>query len=287
MGEIIEKMTMRNENNPSCCLAVDSDGCVFDSMRIKHESCFTPRLIEIWNLQDLRETVTKQALHLNLYSKHRGENRFRVLLKLFERLRDEPLFRNSTVADLDLAPLRSWIHSGAELSTGSLEKAIAQDPAPVLRDALRWSLAVNRDVAALPPARPFPQAVEALREAHDLCQIRVVSSANREALRREWTEAGLIDFVHELNGQEQGSKEAVLRRATREFDRGRILMAGDAPADQRAAESAGVLFFSIRAGWEEQDWNYFRKKLFPAFIKGHEIRETPRARRGRGLVAIK
>ena len=32
-------------------VGLDSDGCVFDSMEIKHKECFTPMFIKHWRLQ--------------------------------------------------------------------------------------------------------------------------------------------------------------------------------------------------------------------------------------------
>ena len=32
-------------------IGLDSDGCVFDSMEIKHKECFAPAFIKHWKLQ--------------------------------------------------------------------------------------------------------------------------------------------------------------------------------------------------------------------------------------------
>jgi len=32
-------------------IAIDSDGCTFDSMEIKHKECFIPQIINYWDLQ--------------------------------------------------------------------------------------------------------------------------------------------------------------------------------------------------------------------------------------------
>ena len=33
-----------------CLVAIDSDGCAFDSMEIKHKECFIPNTIKYWVL---------------------------------------------------------------------------------------------------------------------------------------------------------------------------------------------------------------------------------------------
>ena len=37
-------------------VAIDSDGCVFDSMEIKHKECFIPNIINSWSLQAVSNT---------------------------------------------------------------------------------------------------------------------------------------------------------------------------------------------------------------------------------------
>ncbi len=32
-------------------VGIDSDGCVFDTMEIKHKECFVPNIIKYWKLQ--------------------------------------------------------------------------------------------------------------------------------------------------------------------------------------------------------------------------------------------
>lgn len=32
-------------------VGIDSDGCVFDTMEIKHKECFIPNIIKHWGLQ--------------------------------------------------------------------------------------------------------------------------------------------------------------------------------------------------------------------------------------------
>ena len=38
-------------------ICVDSDGCGMDTMTIKHERAFGPALLDIWNLDDIKDDV--------------------------------------------------------------------------------------------------------------------------------------------------------------------------------------------------------------------------------------
>ena len=57
-------------------IGFDSDGCVFDSMEIKHKECFCPAFIKHFNLQPASKYAREVWEFVNLYSKTRGCNRF-------------------------------------------------------------------------------------------------------------------------------------------------------------------------------------------------------------------
>ncbi len=61
-------------------IAIDSDGCVFDTMEIKHKECFIPNIIKYWGLQPVSKYARAAAEFVNLYSKWRGINRFPALI---------------------------------------------------------------------------------------------------------------------------------------------------------------------------------------------------------------
>ena len=53
-------------------IGIDSDGCVFDSMEIKHKECFTPMFIKHFNLQAVSKYAREVWEFVNLYSKTRA-----------------------------------------------------------------------------------------------------------------------------------------------------------------------------------------------------------------------
>jgi phosphoglycolate phosphatase-like HAD superfamily hydrolase len=245
------------------CLAVDSDGCVFDSMTEKHTRVFTPCLIRIWGLEAESDLARELALNINLYSTTRGLNRFAALDLFFERLRERLASQESAQLRLpDTSRLRDWVRRGGPLSQEALEKA-TREPGGILDQALVWSRTVNEGVAQLPPARPFPAAAETLHALSKHLEIRVVSSANHDALQREWTKAGLADCVTALGGQEQGTKAEQLREASAVHGASAVLMVGDAAGDRLAAQQTGINFFPIRPGHENESWAELSAHLSP------------------------
>jgi len=243
-------------------VGIDSDGCVFDTMEIKHKECFIPNTIKYWKLQAISKYARAAAEFVNLYSKWRGINRFPALTKTFELLRDwpEPMRRGDHL--MDWGPLQAWIDSGATLGNPALEEEVAKTADSVLTRTLEWSKAVNRTIADLvegvPPFPYFRQSADKLSNQADII---CVSATPGEALEREWEEHGIAKYAAVIAGQEMGSKKEHLKlTAGGKYQKDCVLMIGDAPGDLSAARANGALFFPINPGHEEQSWERFNRE---------------------------
>jgi hypothetical protein len=77
---------------PQCrfFVGIDSDGCAFDTMEIKHKECFIPNIIKHWRLQAVSKYAREAAEFVNLYSRWRGVNRWPALVMVFDLLRERP-----------------------------------------------------------------------------------------------------------------------------------------------------------------------------------------------------
>src|SRR5438552_18575396 len=71
-------------------IGIDSDGCIFDSMEIKHKECFTPMYIKHFQLQAVSKYAREVWDFVNLYSKTRGANRLPALSLALNLLRERP-----------------------------------------------------------------------------------------------------------------------------------------------------------------------------------------------------
>ena len=237
-------------------VGIDSDGCVFDSMEIKHKECFIPNIIKYWKLQAISKYARAAAEFVNLYSKWRGVNRFPALTKTIELLREWPEAMRRGSGLPDLSTLQAWIDSGATLGNPALEAEAAKTGDAVLKRALEWSKAVNRSIADLvegvPPFPWFRACAEKLAPQADII---CVSATPGEALEREWQEHDIAKFAAVIAGQEMGSKKEHLKIAAgNKYSKGCILMIGDAPGDLAAARANGALFFPVNPGHEEESW---------------------------------
>jgi len=251
-------------------VAIDSDGCAFDSMEIKHKECFIPNIVRHWGLQSVSKYARAAAEFVNLYSKWRGVNRFPGLVKVFDLLADWPeaMRRGPTIPEA--TSLREWIERESKLGNPALIAEVEKTGDPVLKRTLEWSEAVNRAVGEIVEGvPPFPLVRESLEVIASRADAIVCSGTPAEALRREWGEHGIDSLVAVIAGQEMGKKAEHIRLASAgRYEASRILMVGDAPGDMRAARANDALFFPVRPGHEEESWRLFHDEALERFFAG-------------------
>ncbi len=251
-------------------IAIDSDGCAFDSMEIKHKECFIPNIIKYFNVQPISRFVRTSAEFVNLYSKWRGINRFPALVKTFDLLKDweEVQRRNAKMPDLE--PLREWIKRETKLGNPTLKKEIEKTNNSVLKLVLIWSEAVNRTIEEMVYGiPPFPFVRETLESVSQWADILVCSQTPEEALRREWAEHNIAQYANVIAGQEMGSKkEHIAIVANGRYDKDKIIMIGDAFGDLDAARANSAYFYPINPGDEDKSWEQFFKTAAELFRKG-------------------
>ncbi|MBM3335144.1 HAD family hydrolase [Candidatus Sumerlaeota bacterium] len=251
-------------------IGIDSDGCAFDTMEIKHKECFIPNIIKHWNLQPVSKYARAAAEFVNLYSKWRGINRFPALTMTFDLLRDWPDVRKRHVEIPVAQPVRDWIARETKLGNPALKSEVERTGDPILKQALEWSKAVNASVEDIVKGvPPFPYVRESLVKASDRADIMVVSATPGEALVREWAEHDIAKYAAFIAGQELGSKAEHLNlTAGGKHEPKQILMIGDAPGDFKAARANNALFFPVKPGHEDESWEYFYNEAMDRFFNG-------------------
>ncbi len=248
-------------------VAIDSDGCAFDSMEIKHKECFIPNIIKHWNLQPVSKYTRSAAEFVNLYSKWRGINRFPALLMVFDLLKDWPEVQKRNVLIPEALSLRSWMDHETKLGNPTLRAEVEKTKDPVLTQALIWSEAVNETIEdVVKGVPPFPFVRENLENISGWADIIVCSATPYDALRREWEEHDIAKYTRIIAGQEMGSKKEHLQFVSDgKYKKDHIIMIGDAPGDMKAARANNVKFFPVNPGHEEDSWEFFFKEAAGKF----------------------
>jgi len=249
-------------------VGIDSDGCVFDSMELKHKECFIPQFIKAYGLQGVSKYAREASEFVNLYSRSRGVNRFPGLVEQLDWLRRRPEVRARGVDVPNPEGLRRWIAGGAKLSNPTLIAAVEATGDPDLTQALAWSEAVNAAIAAMVSGvPPFPCVRSCLERLQAQADLLVVSATPTEALNAEWREHDLAPFVRAIYGQELGTKKEMLAVAAH-YGPDHALMIGDALGDYNAAQANGCLFFPINPGGEEASWQRLHEEGIDRFLAG-------------------
>ncbi len=250
-------------------VGIDSDGCAFDTMEIKHKECFCPNIIKYWWLQAVSKYAREAAEFVNLYSKWRGINRWPALVMVFDLLRERPEVQARGVVPPKAARIREFISDDAfPKSNEGLRAYMAQHSHPELDRAWDWTRAVNATIADMVyGVPPFPWVRESLALLAGRADMIVVSATPLEALTREWEEHDIAKYVQVIAGQEMGRKSQHLSLAAKNrYTPDQILMIGDAPGDLQAARANGALFYPINPGQEEQSWERFYREAVHRFL---------------------
>jgi len=251
-------------------VGIDSDGCAFDTMEIKHKECFIPNTINEWGLQAVSKYAREAAEFVNLYSKWRGTNRFPALIDVIDLLAEREEVKRRGFKPPNLDPLKKWVETETKLGNPALKKEVEETGDPLLARTLKWSETVNetieRIVRGVPP---FPYVRESLEKMYKHADIIVVSATPHEALTREWKEHGVDRYVKVIAGQEMCTKKECLEFAKKKgYADDHVLMIGDAPGDLMAARANNAFFYPINPGIEEESWQRFYKESFDKFING-------------------
>jgi phosphoglycolate phosphatase-like HAD superfamily hydrolase len=252
-------------------IAIDSDGCAFDTMELKHKECFIPNIIQYWDLQPISKYARAAAEFVNLYSVHRGINRFPALLETFDLLEQWDKVQARGVTIPPVPALRTWIAEETKLGNPALAAYCAAHDDEDLHRALAWSKAVNVTVDQIVQGGvpPFPYVEASLKKAQGRADMLVCSQTPTEALEKEWREQGIAQYVFTIAGQEMGKKGDHIRLAAQgRYETTKMLMIGDAPGDRKAAEANHALFYPINPGAEEASWERFHHEALDKFFDG-------------------
>lgn len=249
-------------------VGIDSDGCVFDSMELKHKECFIPNFINHYGLQGVSKYAREAAEFVNLYSKSRGANRFPALIEQLDWLGRRPEVKARGISVAKPKGLIDWAARETKLGNPALEKAVAETGNADLKQALAWSVAVNKSIAEMVRAvPPFPFVRRTLEQLATKCDMLVCSQTPNAALEAEWKEHKIDRYVVAICGQEIGSKKESLTNA-KQYKPNHTLMLGDAPGDYKAAAANNCLFFPINPGKEEASWERLFLEGMPRFFEG-------------------
>lgn len=255
-------------------VGIDSDGCVFNSMEVKHNDCFSVNVVKHFGLASISRQVHQAWDFVNLYSTMRGTNRFKALLLVFDYLREMSLVRKMGLEIPELRHLRGWTEVETKLGNPALQDAIDNatgESKDELRHVMQWSLGVNESVAEIVyNLPPFPGVREVLQRLQGKADVIVVSATPDEALKREWDEHNIDQYVALIAGQEMGTKTEHLTITTKgKYSENRVLMIGDSPGDLKAGQSVDALFFPVNPGAEDASWAHFLDEGIDRFFSGH------------------
>jgi len=251
-------------------VGIDSDGCIFDTMEIKHKECFCPNFVYHYELQPVSKYAREAWDFVNLYSKSRGCNRFHAVTSALELLERRPEVKARGAKIPALKGVRDWTKRETKLGNPALKAEVERTGDPDLKMAYAWSIDVNATIERIVKnVPPFPLVRESLANMKPKADMLVVSQTPTEALVREWEEHRIDGYARAIAGQELGTKtEHIAMAAGGKYPIAKMLMIGDAPGDFQAAKKNNALFFPVIPGKEEESWKRFYEEAMDRFFRG-------------------
>ena len=184
-------------------IGFDSDGCVFDTMEIKHKECFCPAYIKHLGLQPVSKAAREVWDFVNLYSKTRGCNRFFAIQHARDLLRERKDVQARGFKVPELKELDAWVKRETKLGNPALKQEVEKTGNQELKTMLAWSAEVNARVTDMVfGMSPFPRVMDVLKQGQKKADMIVVSQTPLEALAREWEEHKMDIYVGMIAGQE-------------------------------------------------------------------------------------
>ncbi len=260
-------------------VAIDTDGCVTNNMNGKQMVIFHPQYMEFYNLWDIESYFREIAEYYNLFSIHRGCNRFLAiqytLNSLYERKDVQKIIKEKNIH----LPLRELLDDYVEfcveynfgLGNPTLEKFIELHPLDFeLYKLLGWSEAVNRVFPFInPKIPPFSNVKDSLMLMNKYADVVVVSQTPYNDLVSYWEARKLSPYISVIASQEMGTKMhhiEVIKNVC-DYDDEKILMLGDGDNDLKAVQKSNGLFYPISPGLEDESWNKL-PEYFKIFMEG-------------------
>ena len=256
-------------------VGIDSDGCAFDTMGIKQRECFCPWLIGYFGLQPVAQAARECKDFADLFSKTRGANRHKTAKRIIaDLLPNHPMVKARGFEVPQFPHYFAWVDDPKSvLSDSGLKAAIEKANGQARKElelVLEWSKRVNWAIEQIvKDMPPFPYVRESLQKMRPSADVIVVSATPYEALAREWEEHDIAKYAAIIAGQEMGTKAQHLEYATTgKYEKGHVLMIGDAPGDKKAADAVGALFYPVNPGAETESWKRFHDEAFDKFVSG-------------------
>ena len=139
-------------------VCIDSDGCAFDTMEIKHKECFCPAYINYFGLQAVSKYARDAWDFSNLYSSYRGIHRLLSLLKSLDVLGERKEVKERNFTPPAMNELREYVAAGNPLSNAGLEAYLKEHPdSKEIKTTLEWSINVNDRIGEMVHSvPPFP-----------------------------------------------------------------------------------------------------------------------------------
>jgi hypothetical protein len=244
---------------------IESEGAVFDINRYWHETAYLPSFIGCFGGNVDPSIVGEIWRTVALDTSLRGEH---PLVLLLAALRVLNVLFPSMQRTVIIRALEKY--SLSESTWDDLFKLDEKHPVEMM--VIDWFSMAEGLIQELGRVPHFSTAEEFLRSARYIAprsEVLVYSNLAEMSAMRMWQNAGLGECFYRIAGKERGRPGEYLRAAlSAGFERSSIIAIGSSAGMFRASQLAGIRFFPITPGQEEESWKILAEQWFPAYLRG-------------------
>jgi len=244
---------------------IESEGAVFDIHRYWHEMAYLPSFIGCFGGNVDPSIVGEVWRTVALETSLRGENPIVILLAALRVL-------NTLFPSMQRAVIIKTLekYSLSEKTLEDLFNLNEKHPAEMM--IIDWFSMAEGLIQEIGRVPHFSTAEEFLHSAKYIAPrsaVLVYSHLAELSAMRMWQNAGLGECFYRIAGRERGEPGEYLRAAlSAGFERSSMVAIGSSATMFRASQLAGIRFFPISPGLEEDAWKILAEHWFPAYLRG-------------------
>lgn len=244
---------------------IESEGAVFDVYRYWHNTAYLPSFVGCFANSADPAVAGEIWRTIALDSSLRGEHPFIILLAALRVL--NLIFPSMQRAAI-IKALEKYCLS--ERSIDDLFKLDEKHSAEMM--IIDWFSMAEGLIQEMGRVPHFSTAEEFLRSAKYIAphsELLVYSSFAEAYAMKMWQSAGLGECFYRIAGKERGKPSDYIQTALSSgFENSSMVAIGSSTAMFHAAQLAGIRFFPISPGQEEESWRILTEQWFPAFLRG-------------------
>lgn len=246
-------------------LIVESEGSIFDALKFWHERAYLPAFTACFGIGADPALCGEIWKNVALASPLRGEDPLSILHAALKVL-------NTLIPSAHRAAVLHMLEKTKTESGASRSLLELGDKNPAEMAVIDWlsmSESLIEEAGRVPHFSTAEEFLRSLPYISGKANVLACSSLAETGAASMWESAGMGRLYTRLAGKERGDRQEFLRALLAGGqDRTAFVVVGSTASMFNAAQYAGLRFYPIVPGEEEESWRHFAEDWFPLYLRG-------------------